>query len=169
MFNNTTIHQSQPFSWQLRQQAGHNRVQQLEAQEKEAERCKQSPDLLPQLYCTYSCFKTEGVCLNLCVQLDPPDASSPAYKQQARLRGVAVLPRVTTSAICTTLHLCSASPQKCFALLFARPLDKYIIHQHNHPIIIQLRRSRCQLVLCVNDPFQKNRLRGVLWVPSLTA
>lgn len=48
-------------------------------------------------------------------------------------------------------------PQKCFDLLFVRPLDKYIIHQHNHPIIIQLQRSPCQLVLCVNAPSQKNR------------
>lgn len=56
-------------------------------------------------------------------------------------------------------------PQKCFDLLFVRPLDKYIIHQHNHPIIIQLQRSPCQLVLCVNAPFQKNRFPGFCGFP----
>lgn len=56
-------------------------------------------------------------------------------------------------------------PQKCFDLLFVRPLDKYIIHQHNHPIIIQLQWPLCQLVLCANAPFQKNRFPGFCGFP----
>lgn len=105
----------------------------------------------------------------LWVQLDPLNASTTQVRTIASSSLSNVFLQITASAICTSLHLCCTCPQKCFDLLFVRPLDKYIIHQHNHPIIIQLRRSLCQLVLCVNDPFQKNRLPGFLWVPSLPA
>lgn len=105
----------------------------------------------------------------LWVQPGPLNASTAQLQTTVSSSLLNVFPQITASAICTSLHLCSTCPQKCFDLLFVRPLDKYIIRQHNHPIIIQLRRSLCQLVLCVNDPFQKNRLPGFLWVPSLPA
>lgn len=171
----------------------------LEAQEKEPEGHRQNMNLLPQLelgnlccwklrisvHHPYNRFlqpclgrRSEGLLLHLhlvpgtvglWVQLDPLDASTTQVHAIASSSLLDVFRWVTASAICTSLHLCSTCPQKCFDLLFVRPLDKQIIHQHNHPIIIQLQRSLCQLVLCVNDPFQKNRFPVFLWVPSLPA
>lgn len=194
----TTLLFTQPFSRQLTLYATSD-SQRLEAQEKEPEGHWYNKNLLTQLWsplletlrllvcylsnaflqpclgragevkvsCSTYIYTTPVV--GLWVQLEALNASTTQVWTIGSASLLNGFPWTTAPAICTSLHLCFTYPQKCFDLLFVRPLDKYINHQHNHPITIQLRRSPCQLVLCVNDPFQKNRLPVFLWVPSLPA